>query len=322
LHRQAQIYARQGLVLDRSTLADWVGHAARELRPVHARLVDILKASPRLFCDETRAPVLDPGRGRTKTGWLWGLARDDRTWGGGDPPAIAFLYADGRGGEHATRHLDGFRGTLQVDGYAGYRTLTDPRRPGGPVTLAFCWAHCRRKFYEIAEAGHAPIAEEALKRIAAVYAIEAELRGQSPEARCTGRQARTKPIVDALRPWLEAQLARLSGKSRLAEAIRYTLKLWKGLVLFLEDGHLEPDTNPVERAIRPIALNRRNALFAGSDRGGEHWAIIASLVGTCRLNEVNPHLYLKDVLERLVAGHLQSRIDELMPWSYRDAPAV
>jgi transposase len=322
LHRQAQIYARQGLVLDRSTLADWVGHAAREFRPVHARLVEILKASPRLFCDETRAPVLDPGRGRTKTGWLWGLARDDRTWGGGDPPAIAFLYADGRGGEHATRHLDGFRGTLQVDGYAGYRKLTDPRRPGGPVTLAFCWAHCRRKFYEIAEAGHAPIAEEALKRIAAIYAIEAELRGQPPEARRAGRQARTKPIVDALRPWLEAQLARLSGKSRLAEAIRYTLKLWKGLVLFLEDGHIEPDTNPVERAIRPIALNRRNALFAGSDRGGEHWAIIASLLGTCRLNEVNPHLYLSDVLERLVAGHLQSRIDELMPWSYRNAPAV
>ena len=322
LHRQAQIYARQGLVLDRSTLADWVGHAARELRPVHARLVETLKASPRLFCDETRAPILDPGRGRTKTGWLWGLARDDRTWGGGDPPAIAFLYAEGRGGEHATRHLDGFRGILQVDGYAGYRSLTDPRRPGGPVTLAFCWAHCRRKFYEIAEAGHAPIAEEALKRIAAIYAIEAELRGQPPEVRRAGRQARTKPIVDDLRPWLEVQLARLSGKSRLAEAIRYTLKFWKGLVLFLDDGHLETDTNPVERAIRPIALNRRNALFAGSDRGGEHWAILASLVGTCRLNDVNPHVYLRDVLERLVAGHLQSRIDDLMPWSYRQAPTV
>lgn len=317
LYRQAQIFARQGLLLDRSTLADWVGHAARELRPVHARLVETLKAAPRLFVDETRAPVLDPGRGRTKTGWLWALARDDRTWGGSDPPAVAFLYAEGRGAEHAVRHLDGFRGTLQVDGYAAYRSLTDPGRPSGPVTLAYCWAHCRRKFHEIAEAGHAPIAEEALRRIAAIYTVEAEFRGQSPDTRRAGRQERIRPNLEELRPWLETQLARLSAKSRLAEAIRYTLKLWDGLVLFLDDGHLEPDTNTVERAIRPIALNRKNALFAGSDRGGEHWAILASLVGTCRLNDVHPHTYLTEVLERLVAGHLQSRIDELMPWRYR-----
>lgn len=317
LYRQAQIFVRQGLTLDRSTLADWVGHAARELRPVHARLVEILKAAPRLFCDETRAPVLDPGRGRTKIGWLWALARDDRAWGGSDPPAVAFQYAEGRGAEHAARHLDGFRGTLQVDGYAAYRSLTKSGRSGGPVRLAYCWAHCRRKFYEIAEAGHAPIATEALRRIAAIYAVEADLRGQPPDRRRAGRQERTRPILEELRPWLEGQLVRLSGKSRLAEAIRYTLKHWHGLVLFLDDGHIEPDTNPVERAIRPIALNRRNALFAGSDRGGEHWAILASLVGTCRLNDVHPHAYLTDVLERLIAGHLQSRIDELMPWRYR-----
>ena len=320
LYRQAQIFARQGLALDRSTLADWVGHAARELRPVHARLLQVLKASPQLFVDETRAPVLDPGRGRTKTGWLWALARDDRPWGGADPPGVAFLYAEGRGAEHASRHLEGFRGTLQVDGYAAYRGLSDPRRPGGPVTLAYCWSHCRRKFYEIAEAGHAPIAEEALRRIAAIYAIEAELRGQNPDVRRAGRQARSRPLVDNLRPWLERQLLRLSGRSRLAEAIRYTLKLWDGLIIFLDNGRLELDTNTVERAIRPIALGRKNALFVGSDRGGEHWAIIASLIGTCRINGVNQHAYLADVLERIVAGHPQSRIDDLMPWSYA-APA-
>jgi hypothetical protein len=264
LYRQAQVFARQGLALDRSTLADWVSHAARELRPVHARLVETLKASPRLFVDEARAPVLDPGRGRTKTGWLWALARDHRPWGGADPPGVAFLYAEGRGAEHASRHLDGFRGTLQVDGGAwpraglrpdpgaAYRGLTDRRRGDGPVSLAYCWSHCRRKLYEIAEAGHAPIADEALRRIAAIYAVEAELRGHDPDIRRAARQARSRPLGDDLHPWLEHQLVRLPGRSRLAEAIRYMQKLWDGLVLFLDDGRLELDTNTVERAIRPI----------------------------------------------------------------------
>lgn len=309
LYRQAQIYARQGLQLDRSTLADWVGHAARELRPVYARLVEILKASPKLFADETRAPVLDPGRGRTKTGWLWALARDDRPWAGTDSPAVAYLYAEGRGAEHAAAHLDGFRGILQVDGYAAYRSLDGP-------TLAWCWSHARRKFYEIAEAGHAPIGEEALRRMAELYAIEAEIRGTSRQERRTVRQARSRPIIEDLQPWLEARLARLSGKSRLAEAIRYALKHWRGLVRFLDDGRIEIDTNVVERTIQPIALNRKNALFAGSDKGGEHWAVIASLIETCKLNDVNPRGYLSDVLERLVAGHPNSRIDDLMPWTY------
>ena len=309
LYRQAQIYARQGLQLDRSTLADWVGQAARELRPVHSRLVEILKGSAKLFADETKAPVLDPGRGRTKTGWLWALARDDRPWGGTDPPAVAYLYAEGRGADAAAAHLDGFQGILQVDGYAAYRSLDGP-------TLAYCWSHCRRKFYEIAEAGHAPIAEEALRRIADLYAIEADIRATSQEERHAARQARARPLVEQLRAWLEAQLARLSGKSQLAEAIRYALRHWEGLGRFLDDGRIEIDTNVVERTIRPIALNRKNALFAGSDHGAEHWATIASLIETCKLNSVNPHTYLTDVLERLVAGHLNSRIDELMPWRY------
>jgi hypothetical protein len=315
LYRQAQGYARQGLDLDRSLLADWVGHAARELRPVHARLVELLKQSAVLFMDETRAPVLDPGRGRTKSGWLWAMARDDRSWSGADPPAVAYLYAPGRGAEHAAAHLTGFHGVLQVDGYAAYRGLADPDRPGGALTLAYCWSHCRRRLYELAAAGDAPIAAEALRWIAALYRIETELRGQNPEHRRAGRQAHAAPALEALRPWLEDQLRRVPGKSRLAEALRYPLKHWGGLVRYLADGRLEIDTNAVERAIRPLALNRKNALFAGSDRGAEHWAVIASLVETCKLNAFNPHAYLTTTLERLVAGHPQSRLDELLPWS-------
>ena len=195
LYRQGQIYARQGIDLDRSTLADWVGRAAAELRPLHERLVEHLKRSPKLFMDETRAPVLDPGRQRTKTGYLWAIARDDRPWGGPDPPAVAYRYAPGRGAEHATGPLAGFGGVLQVDAYAAYEALADPGRDGGPVTLAYCWAHCRRKFYEMAEAGHAPTAEEALRRIAAIYAVEAEPHGQVPDSRRAGRQERTRPIL-------------------------------------------------------------------------------------------------------------------------------
>ena len=319
LHRQAQIFARQGVSLDRSTLADWVGHAARELRPVHVRLVETLKGSPKLFADETRAPAPDPGRGRTKTGWLRALARDDRPWGGADPPAVAFLCADGRRNQDAADLVEGFSGTLQVDGYAACRGLAASDRPGGPVTRAFCWSHVRRRFHDIAQVGHAPIAEETLRRIAERYAVEAEIRGLDPKGRRAARDARSRPLIEALRPWLEAQQSRLPGRSRLAEAIRYALKLWDGLVRVLDDGRIELDTTPVERAIRPIALTRKNALFAGSDRGAEHWAIIASLIGTAKLNRIEPHAWLTDVLERIVAGHPQSRIDDLMPWTHASA---
>ncbi len=265
LYRQGQIYARQGIELDRSTLADWVGRAAAELRPLHERLFEHLKRSPKLFMDETRAPVLDPGRKRTKTGYLWAIARDDRPWGGPDPPAVAYLYAPGRGAEHATGPLAGFGGVLQVDAYAAYEALADPGRDGGPVTLAYCWSHVRRRFYEIARGGDAPIAEEALARIAALYRIEAVIRGQAPERRRAARDAESRPVVDELRVWLEARLARAPGRSRIAGAIRYALKLWPGLGVFLDDGRVEIDSNTVERSIRPIALNRKNALFAGSD---------------------------------------------------------
>jgi hypothetical protein len=229
-----------------------------------------LKTSAKLFADETTAPVLDPGRGRTKTGQLWAYARDDRPWGGIDPPGVVYVYAPDRKAERPIAHLNGFKGILQVDGYSGYRVLAER----GDVVLAFCWSHVRRRFYELAAAGPAPIAREALERIARLYAIENESRGRSAEQRRAIRQDRSRPIVDELEPWLRAKLALISQKSKLAEAIRYTLSRWQGLTRFLDDGHIDIDSNVVERAIRPIALNRKNALFAGSDGGGEHWAVI------------------------------------------------
>ena len=316
LYRQSQIYARQGIELDRSTLADWVGRAAAELQPLHERLFEHLKRSPKLFMDETRAPVLDPGRKRTKSGYLWAVARDDRPWGGTDPPAVAYLYAPGRGAEHPIGSLAGFHGLLQVDGYAAYKALADPKRTGGPVTLAYCWAHVRRRFYEIAQGGNAPIAEHALARIAALYRIETTIRGLEPAPRRSVRHDQSRPIIDNLRAWLDTTLAKLPRRSRTAEAIRYALKLWSGLTVFLDDGRVEIDSNIVERSIRPIALSRKNALFAGSDQGGIHWGVIASLIETCKLNALDPQAYLASTLTRLVNRHPARRIDDLMPWNF------
>lgn len=312
LYRQAQIYARQGINLDRSTLADWVGRAAWHLRPVHERLLAHIRSSTKIFADETTAPVLDPGRGRTKTGQLWAYARDDRPWGGADPPAVAYVYAPNRKAEQPIAHLAGFKGVLQVDGYAGYRPLAEK----GDVQLAFCWTHVRRRFYELALGGAMPIASEALERISALYAIEKELRGRSADERRAVRQEKTRPLLLELEPWLRQKLTLISQKSKLAEAIRYALSRWAGLVRFIDDGRIEIDSNIVERSMRPIALNRKNALFAGSDGGGEHWAIVASLVETCKLCGVDPQAYLADTLAKIVGGHLNSRIDDLLPWVY------
>jgi transposase len=313
LYRQAQIYARQGINLDRSTLADWVGHAAWHLRPLHERLLMRLKELPRLFADETTAPVLDPGRGRTKTGQLWAYVADDRPWGGSDPPGVAYVYAPDRKAERPIAHLEGFRGILQVDGYAGYRKLAER----GDVELAFCWSHVRRNFYELATPGPAPIASEALEHIAALYAVEKDIRGRGADERRVVRQQKSRPLIDALEPWLRAKLGLISQKGKLAEAIRYALLRWEGLTRFIDDGRIEIDNNTVERSIRPIALNRKNALFAGSDGGAEHWAIIASLIETCKLNDVDPLGYLTDVLARIVNHHPNSQIDDLLPWAYR-----
>jgi transposase len=314
LYRQAQIYSRQGIDLDRSTLAGWVGKAAYELRPVFDALMADLKQSTKLFMDETRAPVLDPGKRKTKTGYFWALARDDRPWAGAAPPGVAFTYAPGRSGQYADDILNGFSGTLQVDGYAGYNRLL--KRADDNVTLAYCWAHARRKLHEVAQSGTAPIAEEGLKQIAALYRIEKDIRGLSAEARLAIRQDRSTPLIAAFETWLNANRTRVSAKAPLGEALKYIAKYWDGLCLFLADGRIEMDNNVVERTIRPIALNRKNALFAGHDAGATNWGVIASLIETCKINAVDPHAYLADTLTAIVNGHKQSDIDALLPWNY------
>ena len=317
LYRQSQILARLGVRIERSTLAQWVGAAAAELQPLHDHLVRQLKASPKLFCDETRCPVLDPGRGMTKSGFMWAIARDDRPWGGGDPPAVAYSYATGRGAEHAIKLLAGFSGVLQVDGYAVYKQLANPARPGGAITLAFCWSHLRRKFYEVYVGGNAPIATEALARLKKLYEIEAGIRRLPPALRRRVRQEQSKPIVEALKPWFEANLGRVPKGGKLGAALRYGLNHWDGLCRYLDDGRIEIDSNTVERSIRGIALNRKNALFAGHDEGAQSWAMIASLIETCKLNSVDPLAWMTDTLTKLVNCSVPaSRIDDLMPWAF------
>lgn len=318
LYRQAQIYSRQGVDLDRSTLADWTGRAAYTLRPVHERLLEVLKSSSKLFADETTAPVLDPGRRRTKTGQLWAYARDDRPWNGPEPPGVAYVYEPDRKHERPAEHLAGFKGLLQVDGYGAYKALA---RQNGEVTLAYCWAHVRRQFFDIQANAPAPIAAQMLARIGVLYDIERDIRGQSAQARQTARQNRAAPILETMKAWLEAKLSGVSGKSTIAEAIRYTLSRWQGLVRFREDGRIEIDSNVVERAMRPIALGRKNHLFAGSDEGGRHWAVLASLIETAKMNDVDPQAYLADILVKIVNRHPMSRIDELLPFAYvADSP--
>jgi len=315
LYRQAQMLVAQGLDIERAILAFWVGYAAAELKPLYVRLRELILASGKIAVDETVAPVLDPGRGRTKKGYFWAIARDDRPWGGTDPPAIAFSYAPGRGAVHGLKLLEHYRGIVQCDGYAAYKKIADADS-GETIMLAFCWAHLRRGFFDIAKGGNAPIASEALERIAALYAIEKTIRGKSAGERRTVRQEKSKPLVFDLKTWFEQQLARVSGKSLIAEAIRYGLNHWDGLTRFLDDGRIELDTNIVERGIRPIVLNRKNALFAGHDQGAENWACIASLIETCKLHGVDPQAYVTDVLTKLVNLWPASRIDELMPWAW------
>lgn len=321
LYRQSQVFARHGILLDRAVLADWMGTVAFHLAPLVERMSALMKLSGRLFMDETRAPVLDPGRGRTKTGYLWAVLRDDRGHGGSDPPIVVYHYAPGRSGDHAERILDGFDGVLQVDGYAGYHRLARSERKGGaPLRLAWCWSHGRREIIAATPKAGSPVAEAVLARIAALYAIEAEIRGKEASIRQSARAERSRPLVIELEAFLRAQAARLSGRSEMGKAVAYLLNHWDGLTLFLEDGHVEMDTNLVENQIRPLTLTRKNSLFAGHDEGGRSWSRLASLIATCKLNRVEPYAWMKTTLEAIANGHPQSRIDELMPWAFRSAP--
>jgi transposase len=317
LYRQSQIFARQGVDLDRSTLCNWVGRACWWLEPLYELVSSTVLSSPKVVADDTTLPVLDPGRGRTKTGRLWCYAVDNRPWSGPGHPAAAYAYSEDRKGEHPATHLKGFRGLLQVDGYAGFGGLVTGAANDAP-TLAFCWAHTRRKFYDVHAATNSPLAHEALQRIGALYAIEADIRGQTAEQRQQVRQQRSRPLVEALHTWLTDLLGRLSGRSTLAQAIRYALNHWKGLIRFLDDGRFELDTNIVERAMRPVALGRKNALFAGADSGGKHWAMVATLIQTAKLNNVEPLAWLTDVLKRMVSGQTKrNQLDTLLPWNWQ-----
>lgn len=315
LYRQAQIYARQGVDLDRSTLAAWGGKAAWELAPVYDALIAELKRSTKLFMDETTAPVLDPGRGKVKKGYFWALARDDRPWNGEDPPGVAFTYAPGRSGKHAVDILKGFEGILQVDGYTGYNRVIDPKRRAS-IQLAYCWAHARRKLFELTKNSAAPIAQEGLRQITALYRIETQIRSLPAPERLAVRQDKSAPMIAEFKTWLEQARAQVSAKSPTGEALKYIAKYWDGLILFLSDGRIEMDNNTVERTIRPIAIGRKNSLFAGHEAGAQNWAVLASLIETCKLNGIEPHSYLTRALTAIVNGHRQSQISQLLPWNY------
>jgi len=316
-YRQAKILAREGIPLDRASLGNWVGRACFHLHPVGDYMHGHLAQSDRLFMDETTAPVLDPGRRQVKKGYFWAIACDDRGYSGIGPPVVVFKYASGRSGCFAEEFLNGFHGRfLQCDGYDGYDRLTRLDRPEGPWSLVHCWSHLRRRFVKQMRSAKSPIAETAVRQIAALYAIEAAVRGHAPELRLTARRQQSMPIIEAMKPWLEKQLSMISSGSVLAEDIRYALNHWEGLTRFLDDGRLELDTNPVENSIRPIALTRKNVLFAGHEVGAENWALLASIIGTCKLNDVNPVVYLEKTLVAIINGHPKSKMDDLMPWRF------
>jgi transposase len=318
LNRQAVVMARLGVPIDRSVLADWMGRTGALIAPVVDHMAMTLKqGSTRLYVDETTAPVLDPGRGKTKTGYLWAVLRDDRGWNGPAPPGVVFHYRPGRKGEYADEILTGFDGTIQVDAYGGYSHLSKPVRKGGkPLQLAFCWAHGRRKLIAARPKKGSPIVDEALLRVAALYKVEDAIRGTNPGRRRAMRQELSRPLVDQFFAWLAAQAARVSRKSDLGGAMAYMLRRQDGFRLFLDDGHIDIDSNLVENAIRSPAMNRRNALFAGHDEGGRNWARFASLIATCKMNSVEPYAYLHDLFIKLANGHLDKDIDTLMPWAY------
>jgi transposase len=313
LNRQSESFARDGLDLSVSTLADWVGACTTALTPLIMLIEAHVLAAERIHGDDTTVPVL--ARGKTITGRLWTYVRDDDPFGGGQSPAAFFRYSRDRTAEHPARHLARYAGILQADAYAGYNDLYHPARKPGPITEAACWAHGRRKLFKLAELGKAPLAIEAVRRIDEIFDIERELNGLAPEARRAGRQARVLPLVAELEQWMRGMRGQLSRHSDVAKAMDYMLKRWLAFTRFLDDGRICLTNNAAERALRGVALGRRSWLFAGSDRGGERAAAMYSLIATCKLNDVDPRAWLADVLGRM-ADHPASRLKELLPWNW------
>jgi transposase len=317
LYRQSEIYARDGVDLDRSTLCGWVGQAAWLLQPIVEAIRRHVFAAEKIHGDDTTVPVLAPGLGRTKTGRLWVYVRDDRPFCGTAPPAAAYFYSPDRGGEHPAGHLASFSGFLQADGYAGFEALYDRRTAdvgaNRGIAEVACWAHCRRKFFDVWDGKKSPVAKEAIERIATFYAIEAKARFAPPGERVVHR-TQTAPLLAAFFDWAGKVVTRLSAKSQLAEAFRYTLKRRDALSRFLTDARLEIDNNIAENAMRSIALGRKNYLFAGSDTGGDRAAAMYSILQTAKLNELNPEAYLRSTLDRIANGHPINQLHQLMPW--------
>ena len=315
LYRQSEIYERVGVELERSTLAGWVGGTSRTLEPLVEALKQYVTDADKLHGDDIPVPVLAPGNGKTKTGRLWTYVRDDRPAGSAQAPAVWFAYSPDRKGEHPANHLQDFTGTLQADGFAGFNRLYET----GTIIEAACWAHVRRKFHDLYQAHRSPIAEQALRRIGELYGIEKEIRGRPPDERGEIRQARARPLLESLKNWLEESLSKLSRKSDTTKAVHYALGRWPALMRYCGSGHLEIDNNAAERALRAVALGRKNYMFAGSDSGGERAAAMYSLIGSAKLNGIDPEAYLSHVLTR-IADHPFRRVDELLPWNV--APAL
>ena len=319
LHRQSDIYAREGVEIDRSVMAGWVGHMAALLEPLGERIARHVRAGQAIHADDTTVPVLDPGRGRTKTGRLWTAVRDERPWGSPSPPAAFYLYSPDRKAERAHALLKDCRGYLHADGYAGFGDLyeVDPQTgASAPLIEVACWAHARRKIYDVHVETKSPAAAQALEIIALLFAIETGIRGKPPAERAAARREHATPILDELRAFLDATLTKISGKSDFAKAIRYATSRWTALTRYIDDGRLEMSNNAAERAIRPLTLGRKNYLFAGSDEGGRRAAIMYTLIETARFNDVDPEAWLADVIGR-IADHPISRLDELLPWKWR-----
>jgi len=318
LHRQSGIYARDGLDLDRSTMAEWMGRIAALLSPLAEAIGRHVRAGPVLYADDTTVQVLTPGLGRTKTGRLWAAVRDERPFAGGAPPAAFYRYSPDRKGEHAEALLGSCRGFLHADGYAGFNSLfaLDPKTGAARLTEVACWAHARRKLYDVHEATASPLAKQALERIAELFAIEARINGRAPPERLAVRQQDAIPLLAELEAFLRKVLGQVSGKSTPARAIRYSISRWTALTRYTTDGRLEMTNNAAERAIRPLAMTRKNYLFAGSDSGGIRAAAMYTLIESAKMSQLDPEAYLRDVLAR-IADHPINRIGDLLPWNWK-----